>query len=145
MPDQKRIKFEIATPERVVLKDEIFQVTVPTTEGDITILPKHSPLVSILKPGVLELKKIDGSIEIISVSGGFVEVLLNKTIILADTAERAEEIDLERAEEARRRAEESLKNLRDIDATQFANLSAQIEKELARTRSARKWRNLRGR
>jgi len=145
MPDQKRIKFEIATPERVVLKDEILQVTVPTTEGDITILPKHSPLVSILKPGVLELKKIDGSIEIISVSGGFVEVLLNKTIILADTAERAEEIDLERAEEARRRAEESLKNLRDIDATQFANLSAQIEKELARTRSARKWRNLRGR
>ncbi len=145
MPDQKRIKFEIATPERVVLKDEILQVTVPTTEGDITILPKHSPLVSILKPGVLELKKIDGSIEIISVSGGFVEVLLNKTIILADTAERAEEIDLERAEEARKRAEESLKNLRDIDATQFANLSAQIEKELARTRSARKWRNLKGR
>jgi F-type H+-transporting ATPase subunit epsilon len=145
MPDQKRIKFEIATPERVVLKDEILQVTVPTTEGDITILPKHSPLVSILKPGVLELKKIDGSIEIISVSGGFVEVLLNKTIILADTAERADEIDLERAEEARKRAEESLKNLRDIDATQFANLSAQIEKELARTRSARKWRNLKGR
>ena len=145
MPDQKRIKFEIATPERVVLKDEILQVTVPTTEGDITILPKHSPLVSILKPGVLELKKIDGSIEIISVSGGFVEVLLNKTIIFADTAERAEEIDLERAEEARKRAEESLKNLRDIDATQFANLSAQIEKELARTRSARKWRNLKGR
>ncbi len=145
MSDQKRIKFEIATPERVVLKDEILQVTIPTTEGDITILPKHSPLVSILKPGVLELKKIDGSIEIISVSGGFVEVLLNKTIILADTAERAEEIDLERAEEARKRAEESLKNLRDIDATQFANLSAQIEKELARTRSARKWRNLRGR
>jgi len=145
MPDQKRIKFEIATPERVVLKDEILQVTVPTIEGDITILPKHSPLVSILKPGVLELKKIDGSLEIISVSGGFVEVLLNKTIILADTAERAEEIDLERAEEARKRAEESLKNLRDIDATQFANLSAQIEKELARTRSARKWRNLKGR
>jgi len=145
MSDQKRIKFEIATPERVVLKDEILQVTIPTTEGDITILPKHSPLVSILKPGVLELKKIDGSIEIISVSGGFVEVLLNKTIILADTAERADEIDLERAEEARKRAEESLKNLRDIDATQFANLSAQIEKELARTRSARKWRNLRGR
>ena len=145
MPDKKRIKFEIATPERVVLKDEVVQVTIPTIEGDITILPKHSPLVSVLKPGVLELKKIDGSIEIISVSGGFVEVLLNKTIILADTAERAEEIDLERAEEARKKAEESLKNLRSIDATQFANLSAQIEKELARTRSARKWRNLKGR
>lgn len=145
MPDKKRIKFEIATPERVVLKEEILQVTVPTVEGEITVLPKHSPLVSVLKPGVLELKKMDGSIEIVSVSGGFVEVLLNKIIILADTAERAEEIDLERAEEARKRAEESLKNLRSIDSVEFANLSAMLEKELARTRSAKKWRSLKGR
>lgn len=145
MPDKKRIKFEIATPERVVLKEEILQVTVPTIEGDITVLPKHSPLVSILRPGVLELKKMDSSVEIISVSGGFVEVLLNKIIILADTAERAEEIDLERAEEARQKAEESLKSLRNVDSTQFANLSAMIEKELARTRSAKKWRSLKGR
>lgn len=145
MPDKKRIKFEIATPEKVVLKEEILQVTVPTVEGEITVLPKHSPLVSVLKPGVLELKKMDGSIEIISVSGGFVEVLLNKIIILADTAERAEEIDLERAEEAKKRAEESLKNLRSIDSVEFANLSAMLEKELARTRSAKKWRSLKGR
>jgi F-type H+-transporting ATPase subunit epsilon len=145
MPDKKRIKFEIATPERVVLKEEIFQVTVPTEEGEITVLPKHSPLVSILKPGVLEIKKVDGEIEIMSVSGGFVEVLLNKIVVLADTAERAEEIDLDRAEEARKKAEESLKNLRSVDASQFASLSAMIEKELARTRTAKKWRNLRGR
>lgn len=143
MPDKKRIKFEIATPERVVLKEEILQVTVPTQEGEITVLPKHSPLVSILKPGVLELKKLDGEIEIISVSGGFVEVLLNKVIILADTAERAEEIDIERAEEARKRVEESLKDMRSVDASQFAQLAAQIEKELARVRSAKKWRSLR--
>lgn len=143
MPEQKRIKFEIATPERVVLKEEILQVTVPTEEGEITVLPKHSPLVSILKPGVLEIKKLDGEIEIISVSGGFVEVLLNKVIILADTAERADEIDLERAEEARKKAEESLKNIRSVDASQFAQLAAQIEKELARVRSAKRWRSLR--
>lgn len=143
MPDKKRIKFEIATPERVVLKEEILQVTVPTQEGEITVLPKHSPLVSILKPGVLELKKLDGEIEIISISGGFIEVLLNKVIILADTAERAEEIDIERAEEARKRAEESLKDMRSVDASQFAQLAAQIEKELARVRSAKKWRSLR--
>ncbi len=143
MPDQKRIKFEIATPERVVLKEEILQVTVPTEEGEITVLPKHSPLVSVLKPGVLELKKLDGEVEIISVSGGFVEVLLNKVIILADTAERAEEIDIERAEGARKKAEESLKDMRSVDASQFAQLAAQIEKELARVRSAKKWRSLR--
>jgi F-type H+-transporting ATPase subunit epsilon len=142
MPDQKRIKFEIATPERVVLKEEVSQVTVPTEEGEITILPKHSPLVSILKPGVLELKKLNGEIDIVSVSGGFVEVLLNKVIILADTAERAEEIDIERAEEARVRAEKSLEDIRNSDSVQFAGLAAQIEKELARTRSVKRWRNL---
>ena len=142
MSEEKTIKFEIATPERVVFKDHILQVSVPTTEGEVTILPKHSPLVSILKPGVLGIKKIDNSVEIISVSGGFLEVLLNKIIVLADTAERAEEIDLERAEEARKKAEESLKNLKDIDASQFASLAAQIEKELARSRSVKRWRNL---
>ncbi len=145
MTEEKTIKFEIATPERVVFKDFILQVSVPTTEGEVTILPKHSPLVSILKPGVLEIKKIDNSVEIISVSGGFLEVLLNKIIVLADTAERAEEIDMERAEEARKRAEESLKDLRDVDATQFANITAQIEKELARTKSVKRWRNLQNR
>jgi F-type H+-transporting ATPase subunit epsilon len=145
MPDKKRIKFEIATPERVVLKEEIFQVTVPTKEGEITVLPKHSPLVSVLKPGVLEIKKVDGEIEIMAVSGGFVEVLLNKIVVLADTAERAEEIDLDRAEEAKKKAEESLKNLRSVDSAQFASLSAMIEKEFARTKTAKKWRNLRKR
>lgn len=144
MSEQKIIKFEIATPEKVVLKEDILQVSVPTVEGEITILPQHLPLVSLLKPGVLEVKKVDGSIEIISVSGGFIEVLLDKIIILADTAERAQEIDMDRAEEARLRAEESIKNSRNIDSVDFANLTAIMEKELARTRSAKKWRSLKG-
>jgi F-type H+-transporting ATPase subunit epsilon len=139
---EKIIKFEIATPERVVLKEDILQVSVPTMEGEITVLPQHLPLVSLLKPGVLELKRLNGSIEIISVSGGFIEVLLDKVIILADTAERAEEIDITRAEEARLRAEESLKRLRNVNSVEFANVSAMIEKELARARTAKKWRNL---
>ena len=142
---EKIIKFEIATPERVVLKEDILQVSVPTMEGEITVLPQHLPLVSLLKPGVLELKRLDGSIEIISVSGGFIEVLLDKVIILADTAERAEEIDITRAEEARLRAEESLKGLRNIDSVEFAQVSAMLEKELARARTAKKWRSLSGR
>lgn len=142
---EKIIKFEIATPERVVLKEDILQVSVPTMEGEITVLPQHLPLVSLLKPGVLELKRLDGSIEIISVSGGFIEVLLDKVIILADTAERAEEIDITRAEEARLRAEESLKGLRNIDSVEFAQVSAMLEKELARARTAKKWRSLNSR
>lgn len=139
---EKIIKFEIATPERVVLKEDVLQVSVPTMEGEITVLPQHLPLVSLLKPGVLELKRLNGSIEIISVSGGFIEVLLDKVIILADTAERAEEIDITRAEEARLRAEESLKRLRNVNSVEFANVSAMIEKELARARTAKKWRSL---
>ena len=70
--DKKTIEFEIVTPERVVLKEEVLQATIPTQSGEITILPDHIPLVSILNPGVIELKKPSGENEIISVSGGFV-------------------------------------------------------------------------
>ncbi|HKM40903.1 MAG: ATP synthase F1 subunit epsilon [Patescibacteria group bacterium] len=144
MSEEKMINFEIATPERVVFREQVRQVSVPTLDGEITVLPHHLPLVSILSPGVLELKKADNSLEVISVSGGFIEVLQDKVIILADTAERAEEIDLARAEESRKRAEESLSKLKDTDSLEFSRLASQIEKELARSRSVRKWRNLKG-
>ena len=105
---QKQIKFEIVTPERTVLKEEITQVTVPTKQGEITVLPGHIPLVASLEPGVIEIVKKENDKDIMSVSGGFIEVLRDKIVILADTAERAEEIDLSRAEEAKRRAEKLL-------------------------------------
>lgn len=140
--NDKTIKFEIVTPEKVIMKEEILQVTVPTQDGEITILPKHIPLVANLKPGVIELKKKDKTIKIISVSGGFIEVLRNKVLLLADTAERAEEIDIQKAEEARARAEKSLKELRHFDREYFANISAKIEKELARTKSVKRWKHL---
>ena len=145
MAQEKMINFEIATPEKVVFRESVLQVSVPTLDGEITVLPHHLPLVSILSPGVLEFKKADNSLEVISVSGGFIEVLQDKVIILADTAERAEEIDLARAEEARVRAEESIKKLQDSDSLEFSRLASKIEKELARSRSVRKWRNIRGR
>ncbi|MFH1522672.1 MAG: ATP synthase F1 subunit epsilon [Patescibacteria group bacterium] len=138
----KTIRFEIVTPERVVLKEEIFQVTVPTREGEITVLPKHMPIVSILKPGVIELKKKDGKLVIMSVGGGFIEVLRNKVVILADSAERAEEIDLKSVEEARRRAEKTKSELKHFDQERFASLSAQIAKELARSKAVRRWKKI---
>ncbi len=144
MANKKIIKFEIVTPERIVFQEEIFQVTVPTEEGDITVLPEHTPLISNLKPGVLEIVKSDGEASVMSVAGGFVEVLLDKVVILADAAERAEEIDISRAEEAKSRAEESLKNLRSEDRERFAEISAQLERALARTRSAKRWKNIKG-
>ncbi len=139
---QKTIKFEIVTPERVVLKQEALQVTVPTTSGEITILPDHIPLVSILQPGVIEVKRADNVVEIMSVSGGFIEVLKDKIVILADTAERAEELDEERIKEAHKRAEELKKTAKAVDDVDFANVSARIETELARLRAVNKWRKL---
>lgn len=139
---QKTIKFEIVTPERLVMREEIAQVSVPTATGEITVLPDHIPLVSILKPGVLEIKKTDGTVEIMSVSGGFIEVMKNKIVVLADTAERAEELDEKRIEEARQKAEETKKTAQNIDDVQFADISARIEKELARNRALSRWRKL---
>jgi len=139
---KKTIKFEIVTPERVVLKETIFQVLVPTRDGEITVLPEHIPLISVLKPGIIEIVKDDGEAEILSVSGGFIEVLRDKVVILADTAERAEEIDLERAEEARRRAEKLRSETDKFDERRFANISAKLAVELARTKAVTRWRKL---
>jgi len=139
----KTIQFEIVTPERLVLRQEILQITVPTTTGEITILPDHIPLVSILEPGVIEIKLADNTREIImSVSGGFIEVMKDKIVILADTAERADELDEERIKAAHKRAEDIKKNAKAIDDVQFADVTAHIEKELARLRAVSRWRKI---
>lgn len=140
----KTIKFEIVTPEKLVLEREIIQVTITTTSGEITVLADHIPLVTVLKPGVLEMKLADGEIEVMSVSGGFVEVMRNKIVVLADTAERASELDEERIEEARLRAEARKKEVSNVDEVQFANISAQLDKELARSKALNRWRRLKG-
>ncbi|MFH1233659.1 MAG: ATP synthase F1 subunit epsilon [Patescibacteria group bacterium] len=142
MSDINFINFEIVTPERVVLREEITQITVPTRVGEITVLPGHIPLVSNLMPGVIHIKKRDNKDEIISISGGFLEVLKNKVVILADTAERASEIDMTRAEEAHRRAEEIKKNARHSDQVNFTEINANIAKELARTHAIKRWRKI---
>ncbi|MDA3802582.1 MAG: ATP synthase F1 subunit epsilon [Patescibacteria group bacterium] len=139
---QKTVKFEIATPEKVVFKKEIKQVTVPTTSGEITVLPNHIPLISTLKPGVIEIKDENEEDEIISMAGGFIEVLREKIVILADTAERAQELDEERIKEAKTKAEEKKQEISDKDEVRFANISAQLDKEMARLKALTKWRNL---
>lgn len=136
------IQFEIVTPERLVSSEEILQVTVPTESGEITILPNHIPLVSLLKAGVLEIKKLDQSLDVLSVSGGFIEVSSNKVIVLADTAERAEELDEAQIQAAQLKAEELKKNASNADEVQFAAVAAQLESELARSRALSRWRRL---
>jgi F-type H+-transporting ATPase subunit epsilon len=104
------LRLEIITAERQVFADDVNVVVAPGIEGDLGILPHHAPLMTMLKPGELLIRK-DGNETYMSVSGGFLEIRPDKIIILADACERAEEIDIVRAEEAKRRAEERLKNL----------------------------------
>ena len=103
-----KIKFEIVTAERVIYSDEVDVVIAPGIEGELGILPHHAPLMTMLQPGSLRVRKGTEEIEIV-VSGGFLEVRPDKVTVLADTAEHAEEIDVERAAAAKRRAEERLR------------------------------------
>jgi len=102
------LKIDIVTAERIVYSAEVDTVIAPGVEGQLGILPHHAPLMTILQAGELVVRK-GGQEEIMAISGGFLEVRPDRVIILADQAERAEEIDLARAEAARKRAEERLK------------------------------------
>jgi len=138
----KILQFEIVTPERVLVKENILQVTAPTVQGEITILPGHIPLVSVLASGVLEIARPDKSRTVISVSGGFIQVVGDKVVIVADTAEKAEEIDLVRVEEAKARAVKTKNEAKTLDTRQFTALSAKISKELARSQAVKRWKKL---
>lgn len=132
------INLRILTPERVLYDGDVEQVTIPTQSGEITVLPHHIPLVGLLKPGELVLKR-QGDMLPMVVSSGMLHVGTDEVIILADTAERVEEIIEERAEEARKRAEELLKE-QVFDTAEYATIAAKLEKELARLHVVRKHR-----
>ena len=99
---------EVVTPERVVYSDEVNMLIARAVDGDIGILANHSPLVSALKVGVLRLKTGDKYNHIAVSGGGFMEVNPEKVTILADSAEKPDEIDQNRAKEAKERAEQRL-------------------------------------
>jgi F-type H+-transporting ATPase subunit epsilon len=100
------LTLEIITPERIVFSEtEVESVTLPGVEGELTVLPSHAPLMTALNPGALLFHKGGQDIDV-ALSGGFLEVRDDKVIVLADTAERSDEIDAARAEEARQRAQE---------------------------------------
>ena len=99
------LRLEIVTAERVVYSEEIDILVAPGIDGELGILPSHAPLLTVLKPGEIRVTK-DGEDTYMVVSGGFLEVLGTKATILADTAEDADEIDIDRAETALKRAQE---------------------------------------
>ncbi len=102
------IKLDIVTAERMVFSEDVEVVVAPGVEGQLGILPHHAPLMTVLQPGELRARK-GGEELILAITGGFLEVRPDRVIVLADAAERAEEIDIARAEEAKRRAQEQLR------------------------------------
>lgn len=100
------LRLEIVTPEKRVLDADVDSVTVPSASGEVGIFPNHAPLVSALKPGILSYN-IKGVNQKLAVTGGFVEVNADKVAILADTAETAEEINIDAARASREDAEKA--------------------------------------
>jgi len=133
---------DIVTAERLVLSEAgVDEVVVPGIEGELAVLPMHAPLLTMIKPGVMVIKRGSDETEM-AITGGFLEVREDKVTILADAAERAEEIDVARAEEARRRAEQQLER-RDSEAD-LVSAAAQLQKALLRLRVAERSRRRRG-
>ena len=103
----KHVQLEFVTPERVIVHDDVDEVEIPGEDGFFGVLPGHAPLLAALKPGEMWYRK--GSEKRYAfIAGGFAEVLPERVAILAQIAERAEDIDVQRAEAAKRRAEERL-------------------------------------
>lgn len=130
------LHLEIVTSERTVYNGAADMVTVPGGGGEMGILPNHAPVLSTLKAGELRVKS-GGETQVFAIGGGFIDINNNRVIILADSAERADEIDLARAEAARIRAQEMLKNPPPNKEEQLA-LDASLRKSQVRLRVAQR-------
>jgi F-type H+-transporting ATPase subunit epsilon len=131
-------KLEIVTAERMIFSDDVSAVIAWGVEGQLGILPHHAPLMTILQPGDLMIRK-DKEEEYVAISGGFLEVRPDKVIILADACERVDEIDIARAEEAKKRAQETLKTAAPL-TIDTAAAEAALRRSLARLKVAEKKR-----
>ena len=128
------VNFEVVTPERKILGEEVESVIAPGTEGYLGVLPRHTPLLTTLKPGVVSYRKVGGKMEQMAVSGGFMEAGPDRVVILADTAELSTEIDVERARRSRKRAEERLRER--PPGLDVARAEAALMRSLARLKAA---------
>jgi F-type H+-transporting ATPase subunit epsilon len=131
------IKLEIITPEKSVLKGEVEAITVPGSIGSFQILKNHAPLISNFEIGVITVKK-NGDISHFTTSGGTVEVNNNNVLVLADSAENVNDIDVNRAEQAQKRAEERLseKQKEEIDEVRA---EAALHRALNRINASKKY------
>jgi F-type H+-transporting ATPase subunit epsilon len=128
------IRIEIVTPEKLAYSDEVDAVILPGSEGELGVLPHHAPLISLLGAGELRVRK-GGLEESFAIVGGFVQVLPDKVVVMAETADLAAEIDIERAQEARREAERALE-AGFVEPADLAQARAALQAALVRIRVA---------
>ncbi len=132
----EQLKFELVTPQRKVVSEEVDEITATGTLGEFGVLPAHAPFLTSLKIGELSYKK-GGVNKFLAVSNGYFEVVNDQVTVLVDSAEYAEEIDLERAKKAMARSEEKLKALAP-DETDYAAMEAALQRALIRMQVAAK-------
>lgn len=133
----------VTTQGTVVNQQDIVSVTLPTSTGEVTVKDDHIPLLSNITSGVISLVNDKNEESYLSISKGVLDVRRESQVtILADTAERAEDIDIDRALEAKKKAEEYLQNTQNQADVDFTALQAQIQKQLARVEAGKKWKKL---
>ena len=133
------IRCEIVSQDRTVFEGDVDIVVIPGAEGEMGILPKHSPILTTLKYGIIKVRK-GGNEELFTVAGGVAEVQPDIVTILADAAENVEEIDINRAEEARKRAEEVLAKGIPADTDAYLAMEAALRRSNLRLDAARRYR-----
>jgi F-type H+-transporting ATPase subunit epsilon len=132
MADAKTTELSVVTATGTIADGPVRSVTVPTTDGEITVLPEHVPLVSVIRAGVITIRT-DKDEQHLAVSGGFLKVAADSVAVLADTAERADDIDKTRAEQARKRAEQAMAGK--LEREELAEVQGELQKHLARLRA----------
>ena len=125
---------EIVTPEKLAYRDQVDEVLVPGADGQLGILPHHTPLITTLGVGELRIRK-GAAEEYFAIVGGFLQVRPDKVVVMAETADLASEIDLERAQQARRDAESALSSAY-VEAADVAAARAALDRALVRIRVA---------
>ena len=128
------IRLELVTPERLLVSEEVDEVIAPGYEGEFGVLPEHTQYLAILSIGILRYRK-GNDVQKVAVGGGFAEVNPDRVVVMADVAEKAEEIDVGRARQAHARAEEALRDL-SVDDASYAKMNAALRRAMVRMSAA---------
>jgi len=134
------IKCEIVSQDRIVFSGDVDMVVLPGAAGEMGILPHHSPLLSVLNYGIITVKQ-GNNIEHFTVAGGVAEVQPDQVTVLADAAENVEEIDIQRADLARQKAEQRLKELQTVDKDRYMVMLSALKRSNLRLQAANKYRS----